>query len=370
MKIYQKIQFLRKQQGMSQEELADRLGVSRQSIYKWETGMSNPELDKFKKLTEIFGVSFEYLMNDELDEYVPETAPQTPQPQPPQSPKPAFRPPFRSKSSLSPSQAEIDHGYINTEMGKNRRSGTIFAEKKNEFEAAVRKKNYTQHFRIQADLLVEFFKDDKRKVFGFFWDGAEQFVCPYENLVSFSYTSSGPSSSLVPQSVYTGMFGKGGMAVGMGSVPTTRINSDAIFNVLISYYTAPQKTAVYTMSFMCPRQYIVLNNQGDSSNTFYALWDALSLQTKQNLNKINAIVTAAKASVANTEEPLPQLNSDALKKAATAAESAAFIRRMNITRIQKEEYSRNRKATVIKIAGIVAAAVAVIILLAVLLSNL
>ena len=46
MKLFVKIQQLRKQNGMSQEKLAQLLGVSRQSVSKWESGQSLPEIDK------------------------------------------------------------------------------------------------------------------------------------------------------------------------------------------------------------------------------------------------------------------------------------------------------------------------------------
>ncbi len=63
---------LRKQNGWSQEELADRIGVSRQSVSKWESGTSIPDLDRILKLGEIFGVSTDYLLKDELEELTPE----------------------------------------------------------------------------------------------------------------------------------------------------------------------------------------------------------------------------------------------------------------------------------------------------------
>lgn len=66
-----KIINLRKKCGWSQEELADQLGISRQSVSKWESGMSIPEIDKIIKLSELFGVSTDYLLKDELEEVVP-----------------------------------------------------------------------------------------------------------------------------------------------------------------------------------------------------------------------------------------------------------------------------------------------------------
>lgn len=59
-----KIAELRKKNGWSQEELAEQLGVSRQSVSKWESASSIPDLDKILKMSEIFGVSTDYLLKD------------------------------------------------------------------------------------------------------------------------------------------------------------------------------------------------------------------------------------------------------------------------------------------------------------------
>lgn len=62
-----KIIQLRKQFGWSQENLADALDVSRQSVSKWESGNSIPDLNKILKMAEIFGVTTDYLLKDEID---------------------------------------------------------------------------------------------------------------------------------------------------------------------------------------------------------------------------------------------------------------------------------------------------------------
>ena len=68
-----KIINLRKKNGWSQEELAEKLGVTRQSVSKYESAQSIPDLDKILKFSEIFGVTTDYLIKDELEEeeYVP-----------------------------------------------------------------------------------------------------------------------------------------------------------------------------------------------------------------------------------------------------------------------------------------------------------
>ena len=58
---------LRKKNGWSQEELAEQLGVSRQSVSKWESGASIPDLDKILKLSALFGVSTDFLLKDSAE---------------------------------------------------------------------------------------------------------------------------------------------------------------------------------------------------------------------------------------------------------------------------------------------------------------
>ncbi len=61
-----KIINLRKKNAWSQEELAEKLGVSRQSISKYEGAQSIPDMDKILKLSKIFGVTTDYLIKDEI----------------------------------------------------------------------------------------------------------------------------------------------------------------------------------------------------------------------------------------------------------------------------------------------------------------
>ena len=63
-KIYQ----LRRRFGWSQEELAEKLGVSRQSVSKWESGASQPDVERILQISALFQVSTDYLLKDGLDE--------------------------------------------------------------------------------------------------------------------------------------------------------------------------------------------------------------------------------------------------------------------------------------------------------------
>ena len=72
MSLGENISRLRSQKNMSQGDLASELGVSRQSISKWETDGSVPELEKLVKLSQIFGVSLDELVMDKRKEAVQE----------------------------------------------------------------------------------------------------------------------------------------------------------------------------------------------------------------------------------------------------------------------------------------------------------
>ena len=66
MSFAKKIQALRTNNGLSQEALADRLLVSRQAVSKWESGITLPETDKLVILSEMFGVSVDYLLKEDV----------------------------------------------------------------------------------------------------------------------------------------------------------------------------------------------------------------------------------------------------------------------------------------------------------------
>ena len=65
MKLSEKIVNLRKARNMSQEELAEQLDVSRQAVSRWEVGSALPDASNILQLSKLFGVSADYLLNDD-----------------------------------------------------------------------------------------------------------------------------------------------------------------------------------------------------------------------------------------------------------------------------------------------------------------
>ena len=65
MKLSEKIISLRKNRGYSQEELAEKLNVSRQAVSRWESGTAMPDANNILQISKLFGVTADYLLNDE-----------------------------------------------------------------------------------------------------------------------------------------------------------------------------------------------------------------------------------------------------------------------------------------------------------------
>jgi len=65
MALSEKLYTLRKKSGLSQEQLAEQLSVSRQAISKWESGQSVPESDKLLAISNYFDISLDYLMKED-----------------------------------------------------------------------------------------------------------------------------------------------------------------------------------------------------------------------------------------------------------------------------------------------------------------
>ena len=64
MNLQRKIITLRKQSGLSQEDMAEKLHVSRQTISRWEVGLALPDAENLRQLSQLFKVTTDYLLND------------------------------------------------------------------------------------------------------------------------------------------------------------------------------------------------------------------------------------------------------------------------------------------------------------------
>ena len=67
MTFAENLKMLRKQAGMSQEQLAEKLGVSRQAVTKWETGAGIPDIENIMAISALFDISIDDLLSNERD---------------------------------------------------------------------------------------------------------------------------------------------------------------------------------------------------------------------------------------------------------------------------------------------------------------
>ena len=81
MKLEEKLTTLRKEKRLTQADLSEAIRVSQQSISKWETGRALPSAENLKYLSELFGVSVDYLLSDDMTEE-PKPKEQEPAPEP------------------------------------------------------------------------------------------------------------------------------------------------------------------------------------------------------------------------------------------------------------------------------------------------
>ena len=75
MKLSEKITRLRKARGLSQEELAEKLGVSRQAVSRWESGTALPDAGNLRQISRLFEVSADYLLDEERESPEPSAIP-------------------------------------------------------------------------------------------------------------------------------------------------------------------------------------------------------------------------------------------------------------------------------------------------------
>ena len=74
MTLREKLIVSRNKAGLSQMELAERLGVSRQAVSRWESGDTTPTMDKLKALAKLYGVSLDWLCSDAADREPPRSS--------------------------------------------------------------------------------------------------------------------------------------------------------------------------------------------------------------------------------------------------------------------------------------------------------
>ena len=152
MKLSEKITLLRKQKGFSQEDLANMLDVSRQAVYKWENDASMPDIDKIKKMASLFDISFDRLLNDQIDITQQNTANSNIV-----NTAKVYRDVFNSGFKLNYNQPDIDHGYTENRNKKLKNSNEIYEHKTSQMKEFLEAMGIENYILFQSDLCGCFF---------------------------------------------------------------------------------------------------------------------------------------------------------------------------------------------------------------------
>ena len=359
MKLCDKLFALRKKKGLTQEELANELQVSRQAVFKWECGENTPDLEKIKKLAKLYDVSFDVLLDDEKELDI-ESSKIVEQVQPVVNETIKFRKPFDSGVKMNASeQADYEHGYSGS-----KKVGYTFESSLHAHNKLILKKEYSKIIRVQRDILVDFFVDEKNKTFGFFFDGAPQFICPYENLAAFNLSNTGYHTGYTRSPVYGVGLGKN-PSFTAGSMPLGQTRQPLMYNLSISYFDEKGSLKDFKLTFSCIREYILHDGTANSVDDLYTWENALSQMTNRNLNEIISYLSGIKEAGSILKQQGTVL--DEIDTEAALSEATIGINKMKETVTANKKKQENATLTrviviiVLVLLGIVAAVVALVL---------
>ncbi len=314
----EKLITLRKRYGLSQDDLAQKLNVTRQAVYKWENAQSIPDIENLKILSKIFNVSVDNLLDDDS-----ELTYKTPTEKKTQIAKKSYgrvidigRPYSESAETdntiLLPSEKEklrtrkrvlkacrytmlnfpvmfvvglvlfiIDEkltesltfsmfwvlsiwltiaAIVAYFICRKRLYPTVetsrayFFNKKSEQESILLKKGY-DFVALQPDLLQWFFYDPKKATFGFYFDKEEQFICPIQNYVGFSYRNNGERDLEVGSRILPGVIVGAFTGVSIGREQVTMKSRPMFFEFKLNYCNEQGELRSYVFYLSSFREY-------------------------------------------------------------------------------------------------------------------
>ena len=345
MKLYEKITFLRTREGMSQEDLADKLGISIQSVQEWESDISMPEMGYIKLIAKLFEVSFDYLMNDEIDSLEKPVAPVVQ--------KPKYRSTYQSKIGFDFYQGDIDRGYTEDSSRSRDDASEIFKIRQAEMKKTLLKIGVTSNLLLQTNVAGCFFLNSKEKYFGFYYGGNIQFLCPYENFISASSCNSGNEISYDSTRVRGVGFGHQGLSVGVASVPTPTLQQPMRHTLIISYFDVNGGTRQFKLDMNCMCKHWIYENDGDEAKLFWGVEaEFTAKRIKEILSQLSGVAAVGRRILAHEIEVEP-INVEFL----TATIKECAVKEAEYRNRIKEETRLSNKRR--KIGKIIAAAVVV-----------
>lgn len=289
MKIAEKIAKLRKSEGLSQEDLANELNVSRQTVYKWESGIANPELEKIKNIAKMFNVSFDYLMDDDIETNEKKEVKK----------KPKYRGVYYTGEELKVNHADIDHGCAESnKRGAGGRSDEFFEMQENTCNSVMELIEATEVFRLQPDANIMCFYNKEKGVFGLYYAGKVQFVCPIENFIDIEIETEKPIIVNSKAAIKSVGFGAGGInSVGAGYIPYNTVMENPYLNATLRYEGENGEMEL-ELKFSANNRYLLDDAKGDLSfwnSMTSALIEGLAKNLKKLCTKLREEKKAARA---------------------------------------------------------------------------
>ena len=343
MTLSKKIEHLRKTKKMTQDFLADKLGVSRQTIYKWEAGENKPEIDKLVTLSKLFDVSLDFLLDDTLDtedESAPVKSTR-------KSTAPTYRRVFVSKSIIHAQQAAFDHDSPPEDYdGINPFFWDAFRVKQTTLQAELRAKGYTRSINLRQDVAMCFFVDQKRKVFGIYGNHQEYFVCPFENFISATHTGGGKHS------MTTTRHNVGALIGGVRGLTFSNDESNQVFTLndhklIISYFKKDGTTGRYVVPCDFDTSYMLTEktNYKDPEFGFQLMSNCAIDSARQNISKIIIALSEIKATAERDKrngEKYLEIDLDFYKRNETKGREL-YDSDLTIARCKMDDYIRQQR---------------------------
>lgn len=338
MNLSTKLTQLRKAKGLSQDDLAEKLNLSRQAVYKWETGQSTPDIDNLKLLSSIYNITVDNLLNDNEElQYKGENK------------KISYGKPIilnvpnsnsaeRDNTMLLEDDAkkvkirkmaliisfcvmmllplsfilpfvfgETDMVYTIASVflfiglfgflvwaliekflyAKIRGERNYFKYMKSKYEQILKDKGY-KYFILQNDLLQWFYYNPKEKTFGFYFDDKEQFICPIQNYVSYSYQQENDGSMKVGNQYDVGVMVGALNGVGIQRSDKLAAQKQTAFPFSLKYCDENGELKDYKFFLSALRPYYVSMCKNKAEMLLY--FNTVSISTKIAYDEIVALL--------------------------------------------------------------------------------
>ena len=301
MKVNEKIMVLRKRKGYSQEDLAHELDVSRQAVYKWESGESTPELDKIKKMSMLFEISFDDLLDDEVDITVETKTSKE------KKEKFKYRKVFRTNENFDTDAIELEHNYLYLDSSKNRYTYSIddkdvdasvqeYKDREKQLNEFLEANDYTTdlRYKLLPDATGTFLVDKKKKALGFYFNGAIQFLCPLENIFDISVKPLMSEPVYEKQSKVGAIFG-GLVGVSVGSDNECVGNRATSYEIAVSYFDENEESNQYKIKLDDIRYYSIYARDKEYGRTFAQYRDTLLFNMNNMVQRFAGAVEGIKA---------------------------------------------------------------------------